>query len=290
MAVKAQDTKSLASVKTVNDASEYAVQQAELARAKAVDAEESATQAQTSAESAQASANNALTQLGIVENVVGTLEWISEHATYQKSADTAVVADKVYFTVTGTAVSNPTGNPNANGWYELENGVYFITTDSAVDEQTTYYTLDAVVVAEPTGDPSASDYYEMVIDTAVSQYVASHLALTDDGLAITTDGASSYLLIGSDGVSIYGNGGLLAKYGDGTQIGDSAGLHMEITGTRMSFMNADTEVAYMSGDQLWIPRAVVVTSMQVGDPTTGGAWSWDIDSETHNFTLKWIGV
>ena len=79
------------------------------ADSKAVAAQNSANSAATAASNAQTSANNAsqaahsaLTQLSTVEDVVGTLNWISEHGTYVATIDTEVVAGKLYFTRTGS--------------------------------------------------------------------------------------------------------------------------------------------------------------------------------------------
>ena len=40
---------------------------------------------------------------------------------------------------TYTAVTNPTGNPSKNGWYELSEETYVLTTDRTVDSEKTYY-------------------------------------------------------------------------------------------------------------------------------------------------------
>lgn len=40
---------------------------------------------------------------------------------------------------TYTAVTNPTGNPAKNGWYELSDETYVLTTDRTVDSEKTYY-------------------------------------------------------------------------------------------------------------------------------------------------------
>ena len=96
----------------------------------ASDAAAAASSAQGSADQANNAANSAIAQLGIVEDVVGVLEWVSEHATYKASTDTAVIPGKLYFTRSGAGTSqdpyvyalveNPTGNPSSNGYYEID--------------------------------------------------------------------------------------------------------------------------------------------------------------------------
>lgn len=104
--------------------------------------------------------------------------------------------------------------------------------------------------------------------------------MTNDGLRVTDGGASS-LLINTNGVTIRGaDGNIIGQYGQGAIIGNTASYHLEITGQRLSFMNATTEVAYMTGDKLYIPRVVVVNSMQAGN------WLWDANTSNH-LTLRW---
>ena len=168
-----------ASSEVANIIAKAAQKAAAVAQESAVQAVSSAETAKTAADNAQESAgtankaaNNALGQLSIVENVVGTLNWISEHATYKASADTEVQPGKYYFTRSGSGTSsdpyvysvviNPTGDPSTNGWYEIDR-----------------------------------------IDEAVSNYIASHLALDNSGLWVTLDNNGYKLLLSSDGVSVY---------------------------------------------------------------------------------------
>ena len=57
------------------------------AKTMAQNASTAAASAQSAATTANNSANSALTQLGVVEDVIGTLNWISEHGTYTSAAD-----------------------------------------------------------------------------------------------------------------------------------------------------------------------------------------------------------
>ena len=92
-------------------------------------AQQAATDAERDAGIAKDSADTALTQLAYVEDVVGVLNWIAEHGDYDPTQDTEVQSGKLYFTRSGsgtsqdpyvyTLVQNPTGDPSAQGWYEL---------------------------------------------------------------------------------------------------------------------------------------------------------------------------
>lgn len=86
---------------------------------------EDAGRAYTAAESATTSANNAIVQLSTVESVVNTLGWLTEHSNPTK--DTSVVEGKNYFVKnpdgTFRRIADPTGNPKAKGWYEMDDAV-----------------------------------------------------------------------------------------------------------------------------------------------------------------------
>lgn len=142
--------------------------------------------ASTAAASAASSANNALTQLSTVEKVVDTLTWISEHATYKASTDTAVVPGKYYFSRSGSS-------PN--------------------------YTYS--IITNPTGNPSTSGYYEIdTIDEAVSNYIETHLALDSEGLWLIPDSSSgNRVLIATGGGSTYTTAGTYIIDGNGNTVG-----------------------------------------------------------------------
>lgn len=270
--VKAQNTISMTSVKAIADATEQSKQLLETMEQYAQDAGTSLTgiyadaeSAKTSAESATQSADIAFKQLSIVENVVGVLDLISKHGNYQVTTDTEVVPDKWYFTRSGTApnyvyeiVPNPAGDPSAEGWYEL------------------------------TG-----------IDRAIQNYVSSQLVVDTDGLWLKTAGMQTKVLLSStDGVVLYGaDGAVVGKYGSTAQIGDAGGFHIEITGTELGFYQVDKKVAYISNDQLYITKTVVLQQMELGTPIAQGGlgqWSWKVhpNKETparNNLNLKWNG-
>jgi hypothetical protein len=46
-------------------------------------------------------------------------------------------------------------------------------------------------------------------------------------------------------------------------------------------------VAYVNGNQLYIPYTVVLNAMQVGEEG-GDCWEWVLQ-DNGNLTLKWIG-
>jgi uncharacterized lipoprotein NlpE involved in copper resistance len=175
------------SAKNAGEAAAEAGASAEAARNLAVLAKSHADEAGKAADSAVHSANDALTQLGIVENVIGTLNWISEHGTYSLTTDTEIVQGKVYFTRTGSGTSQ---------------------------DPYIYYP-----VVEPKAEELGS-YYELYIDDAVSSYVASHLSLTERGLYVMNDQTDWKVLIANDGVYILDDKNkTVAKYKDVITLG-----------------------------------------------------------------------
>lgn len=268
------------------------LQDGETAGEYAQQAIQDAGEAKRSANQANLYATSALTNLGVVENVLDTLDWITKHGYYQLTADTSVVANKIYYSLTGTAITSPTGNPSLNLYYErsgsAEPYMYTLSTDTAVDEQKTYYSVTAVSIAEPTGNPSENGYYELQMNSALSQYVSTHLSLTDDGLSLLNDDSSGSMLLSTDGVTIKNAQGItVGQYGEGATIGATISQHISIVNGQINFWAGNENdptnlVAYVSGQELHIPRVVVVQSLQMGN------WRWDATIENH-LSLNWIG-
>lgn len=129
-------------------------------------AQDSADAAQTSADNAQASAttanqaaNSALAGLGTVESVLDVVTWFSEHKT--ATTDTTVQAGKSYYE------------------YDASTGVL-----TKVDP-------------EGTENPSEEGWYEL--DEAITNYVSTHLAQTNDGLNVVSSINGWRVLISSGG-------------------------------------------------------------------------------------------
>lgn len=174
----------VASASIAFKAASRAVEDAARASDAAYQAQESANEANTAATTANTAANNALTQLSTVEDVVGVLNWMSEHGTYVLTEDTELISGKLYF----------------------------IRTGDGTDEDPYAYRL----VTEPEEDPATAGYYELTsIDETVSNYIKSHLALTDDGLWVVKDHEGYKLLLSNAGAKVYDpNGALVSTFGE----------------------------------------------------------------------------
>lgn len=103
---------------------------------------------------------------------LGAFAFVGDYGSYILTEDTSIVAGKTYYTRTGneeqtaTPISDPTGNPHSQGYYELYGDEYFISDDIEVNPDKTYYTLSEIIPYEYTivSNPSSaylSTYYEL---------------------------------------------------------------------------------------------------------------------------------
>lgn len=213
---------------------------ATLADLHAAQASADAAAASTAAATANTAAAGALMELSAVQDVMGTVNWITQHGTYALTTDTAIDPDKVYWVADATS---PTGYS---------------------------------VVAEP--DAAAlSTYYELSVDAALSNYVASHLALTNDGLWVMKDGSAYRVLVASDRVEIRdGSGNTVASFGSDIEFDSSrphvignASSNVTWDGTNLS-ISADS-ISLTSGGSVATTADVDAAKVLYGTCATGGS-------------------
>ena len=320
--IRAQNSLALTSVKAIKDATYESQALLESMRQSAEDAGTTLTGIYADAESAKSSANVAYTsaeiaqsQLSIVENVVGVLDLLSKNGTYELTTDGTPIEGKWYFTRSGTSPNYVYSVVNGTIGYE-----YLKTKDTVVDIAKTYYEYDSIndeyvevenpVTAdiddyyEYSNSPYLYGYYELTgVDQAVQNYVSSQLVVDSSGLWLKTAGTQTKILLSAtDGVVLYGtNGQVVGKYGNTAQIGDGNSFHISLSGTRLGFWkgtesNPNNEIAYISGQQLYITKSVVLQQMDLGIMEIDGGlgqWSWKIHPNgvdgKNNLNLKWVG-
>lgn len=131
----------------------------------------------------------------------------------------------------------------------------------------------------------------------VSKYITTITA--DNGIQIHqenfNENNSNYIQLDNNGLKIKNGSNVLAKYGAETIIGSEDNYHIAITsGTpdnpndppMLKFLTGGEDsvvVAYISNEELNIPRVVVLDSMKVGK------WKWDGQSNENHLTLRWNG-
>lgn len=178
--------------KTAGEAAAYAVEAADSVRGIAEAAETNASIAKASAENASEYASRALGNLSTVQSVTETINWITQHGTMAPTEDTELDPTHVYFV------------QDNDGDYVVAGTRYRVVTEPKIEEIGTYY--------------------ELSIDQSLNNYVATHLALTDEGLYIISDNGEWKVLIASDGVYIIDpNNKNVAKYQNMITLGKDDG-------------------------------------------------------------------
>lgn len=271
-----------------------AYREATAAREAADGAQKSATEASGSARQANEYARGALSELSTVQDVIGTLGWISEHGEYVLTEDTQIDINKAYFEDDGDGGYRPVSAPVSTAiadMYELSDGEYIKTEDTQADPDKTYYAYDLIgdeyIEAVPT--ETIGNYFELSVDESVRQYIASHLALTDEGLYVVKDDSAYRVLVAPNRVEILNAEGTpVAVYGSEIQLGSAAeGIRAVINSTRLAFRTDSGDLAYfgLADDGTW---QMHISIAHVDDMMRFGDYAW-IKRENGNMSLKWLG-
>ena len=189
-------------------------------------AQASADEAFSHASSANSYANAALSELSIVQDVVGVLNLITEHAEYRQTEDEEVIPGKWYFTRSGTS----------------PNYVYSVVNNPASADLSTYYEI-------------------ISIDNAVKNYITSRLAVTAAGLYVQDPSMETKVLLSSNrGIVLFGpDGREVAQYGEVAIIGDAnnpAAFHVEISDDEIGCYQGPNKIAYMNGSELYVENSL----------------------------------
>lgn len=176
-------------------------------------------------------ANAALDQLGVVQDVVGVLNWASSHGSFALTSDTEIQNGKVYFAFDGTDYT-PVVTPDAS---------------------------------------QLSNYYELTVTEAMQSYIMAHLAVTNRGLWVLPSGintgsvtpasgetiddararlGSNYkvLLSNSEMIVYDGNGIEIALYGASARVGKINEYNTEITSSGFNVKNNGAVLASFGSD------------------------------------------
>ena len=140
-----------------------------------------------------------------------------------------------------------------------------------------------------------SDDALLVIGNGTSDSNRSNLMEVGDNSIIIGSTSEKYLLINDAGVNLRKGDKTIASFGDDICIGNVNDFHVQVTDQRLSFYDGANEVAYVSDDQLYITKSVVLQQMEVGTPLVNdqfGKWSWKVRQNANgknNLQLKWLG-
>ena len=265
---------------------------------------------------ANAYANAALDQLNIVQDVVGVLDLLSTNATYQLTTDPEVQPGKWYFTRSGTApdyiytvVTDPQ-DADLGTYYEM------VSIDQAVQS---YVTSRLAVTAQGLWiqDPSMQTKILLSATDGVKLQGPNGTVIGKYGeTAQIGDAAGFHISIGiwyklTEDTVIDANKTYYTRSGtypdfvytavDSPDVSD-IGTYYEQMPPKLGFWRGSetdpaNEIAYISGQQLYITKSVVLQQMDLGAMVNDGGlgqWSWKVhaNGETpprNNLNLKWVG-
>lgn len=212
-------------------------------------AQKASIEAQDAAIAANIAANGALTQLSIVQDVAGTLNWIREHGTFVQTTDVVINPNTVYFV--------------------YENGEY-----------------TPIVAPDPNLNPSEEGWYVLDVTSSQSDYIMAHLAVTEAGLwvlpfntlaphplvdsddNVLIDSNNNHLvdwskdpqystgykvLLSNNGMTVYDSfGNSIANYGETTRIGAEMTKHVFIDNDSVDIKDGEDTLASFSGNGMTI--------------------------------------
>ena len=241
----------------------------------------------------------------IRNSTTGKMTYVADTHSYAATQDTSPVSGKTYYTLddglylewigtefeTGVTYYEQTGqkNPTTEGWYELDESVQnYIAAHVSLTGDGLWVTADAN--SERILVSTGSDTYSPGIHIISRGYeVASY---GEDATIGKLDKA--HIIIGTEydrttdsavvtGKTYYTKG----LYGDYTVVKEpstsSIATYYEKTDRpRIGLWQGTQEVAYITNNELYIPRVVVVDGMRIGD------WIWEKRS-SGNLRLSWIG-
>ena len=173
---------------------------ASTAQTSADDAVTAASAAQTSADAAGDAASTAQDKLAEMEDVVGTVNWIADHA--EPTSDETVVEGKAYYSRdegSGTmqrldsdevesayAHTLDTAPVQGKTYYTLSADSYALTSDTEPDPDKTYYIYDDGAYVVATSFPTT---YVLTSDAAVVPGKTYYRAVSEYGYVLTADTA-----------------------------------------------------------------------------------------------------
>lgn len=213
-------------------------------------AQKASIEAQDAAIQANIAANSALNQLSIVEDVAGTLRWISENGEFVETQDTTVQPGTVYFIYENgeyVPITNPdtSKNPHEEGWYILD-----VTDSQASFIMAHLAVTDAGLWILPVDQLVSHNLVDSADNNLVDSNDNQLVDYRKDDENIHQAAGYKVLISGETtdnhpvGVSIYnGSGDLIANYGETTTIGNALLRNVYIDSDAVYIKNGDKVLA-----------------------------------------------
>lgn len=221
---------------------------------------------------------------------------------YELTTDTTVDPEKTYYVQVTTYTYAPTEDTEivegkAYYTYDPENDEYDLVENPIAADLPTYYERTDTVTYEPVENPVDEDlstyyertslYYVLDISESVQNYIATHLALDNDGLHIFGNPSDYNALLGTDGLDIRESGGTsVAKYGENFRVGKLNGVYLQGTPTRLAFTSSAGDIVYFGLDdqQVW---SMFMEQAYVRDMIRFGNYAW-VKRANGNLTMKYL--
>ena len=228
----------------------------------------------------------------------------SEHGmwSYALTTDVSIDPEKTYYTQSVTYTYDLTHDieiveGKAYYVYDAENDEYDEVDDPVAADLPTYYERTDTVVYTPVVEPDVSEistyyertslYYVLDISESVQNYIATHLALDNEGLHIFGNAGDYNALLGIDGLDIRESGGTsVAKYGENFRVGKVSGVYLQGTPTRLAFTSSAGDIVYFGLDdqQVW---SMFMEQAYVRDMIRFGNYAW-VKRANGNLTMKYM--
>lgn len=251
---------------TAAEAAVSAKTSADSAATAASNAWDHAEEARLSAISANNSANNALVQLSVVEDVAGTLRWISEHGSFVPTTDTRVIEGSVYFVYENgdyipIANPDPSANPSQEGWYVLD----------VTESQAKYIMAHLAVTSAGLWVLPVDQLAEHpLVDSNGNQLVDSNDNPLVDFSADPQHASGYKVLLSGTGMSVFNDeGAVVANYGTTTTIGSEMGKHVYIDTDSVDIKDGGTVLARFNSGGVYFYKLINGVQRPIARFTSG---------------------
>jgi len=243
---------------------------------------------------------------------------------YEPTLDSTVTTGKIYYTISRVEEVAEDANPYDLGYLELadineavsdyinarlaltDKGLYVVGGDTENEGYKILLASDGMTVYDAQGNEVSKFGENIEFSSTRAQYIGGETAY------IVFDPTTGTINAGGEGFRFNNNmtlSEMLAEVGkvggldDDTNAllqktssisyennslvisgGDSSTVKLVIGSDRISFYDGENEVAYISNNQMCIPRSIVLDSLDMGD----NKWRWTLNTDDH-LTLQWIG-
>jgi len=225
-----------------------------------------------------------------------------EEYTYTLTQDVEIVEGKEYYEWDSELeeyvyVEHPVAEDIGSYYERTSETVYELVEEPVAADLPFYYERTDTVTYELVENPDVSEistyyertslYYVLDVSESVQNYIATHLALADDGLHIYGEADDYSALLGVDGLDIRKPGGTsVAQYGENFRVGATSGVFLQGTPTRLAFTSSAGDIVYFGLDDqdVW---SMFMEQAYVRDMIRFGNYAW-VKRANGNLTMKYL--